>query len=418
MSFGNSLRRILPSRRALFRIYFGVGTIIIILVFTVYVYLFQREASKEARVVPDLVNQFMFYSSHENHESIMTQYILTEIIANVEYPIIITDERQIPIFWKNINVPENVKWSLLTPEVRTRVRERIFRMNEKGHVMTLTQSGEENSPILGYTFYEDSKVVKRLKILPYVEVVLILFFLSFGTYALTQIRNTEKRMIWVGLAKETAHQFGTPISSLLAWLDLIKLKIDNIPNNQEYLEIHENMSIDVMILGKIASRFGKVGSDIALKATNVDDIIIRCIEYFRKRLPHIDNEIHIFYHPRNMGTTLMLDDELFSWALENLIRNSIDAMKFKKGDITIESYVHDEDFRILVCDQGIGMSKSIFNKIFDPGYTTKSRGWGLGLSLTKRIIEEYHHGKIMVLEISADGGTTIGVFLPFKRNDG
>jgi signal transduction histidine kinase len=199
---------------------------------------------------------------------------------------------------------------------------------------------------------------------------------------------------------------------LIGWIDLLKLRFDGLPQKDEYVSLLDDMATDVEALKKVASRFGKVGSDIKLASTNVDNVIVSTLEYFNRRLPHINNEIRMHYIPRDPDTILFLDVELISWAFENLIRNCIDAMKLKSGNITIESYRHEQKFYLLFYDEGIGIIKSNYKKIFEPGVTTKSRGWGLGLSLTKRIIEEYHGGKIRVLESAVDVGTTFEIVLP------
>ena len=413
MNFGKLLKNLESHKKGLFRLYFTIGTLLVITIFTVYVYFFQKIASNESMVVPNLINQFMFHAGHENFENIMTQYILYEIIANINFPIIITNDSQTPIYWKNIQVEEMAAWNTLPESMKQNVLKRLKKMNSKGHVIPLVYI-EGGVSVHQYVFYEDSIAIKRLKLLPFVEIVFILFFLSFGTYAMQIIRNSEKRMLWVGLAKETAHQFGTPISSLIGWLDFMRMKAESSPQKVELQSMIDDMTTDVLLLKKVASRFGKVGSNVKLSLTNIDDVIKQCQSYFQKRLPHINNEIKIEYSSYNPNTKIMLDDELMSWAFENLIRNCLDAMKYRPGLIHITTSVVDNKFLILVSDQGVGMPKSMFKKVFEPGVTTKSRGWGLGLSLTKRIVEEYHFGRIRVMESVVDEGTTIEMVLPLK----
>jgi len=176
----------------------------------------------------------------------------------------------------------------------------------------------------------------------------------------------------------------------------------------------DDMTLDVHLLKKVASRFGKVGTSIKLQPIPINDVINTCINYFQKRLPHFHNEITIHHESKNNDIVLMLDEELMLWALENLIKNCIDAMKNRSGSILITSYLKDKKFHITVKDEGIGMNKSMYNKIFEPGITTKARGWGLGLSLTKRIIEDYHKGKIRVSESVVNEGTTFEIVLPMS----
>jgi len=410
MSFGNLLKKIRISSKTLFRYYFIFGTSFVILLFIFYVFIYQREVTKETRIVPDLVNRFMFYSSQENFESIMIQYLLIDVIAEIEFPIIITSSDHNPVYWKNIDAPENATWESLPDATKKSVQKRIQKIRTSGHIVPLMHPDDDNT-VLAYAYYEDSKVIKLLKYLPYVEVALILFFLSFGTYALTLIRQNEQRMIWVGLAKETAHQFGTPISSIIGWLDLLKMKTDSIPQRTEIQDIIDDMTLDVGLLKKIASRFGKVGSNITLKPTDIDLVMNKLIAYFSKRIPVFEYEIRITYTPQDPNISINLDEELIVWAFENIIRNSIDAMIGKTGKIEIKSSIQGKKYHIFFTDQGTGVPKHILRKIFEPGVTTKSRGWGLGLSLTKRIIEEYHQGKVRVAKSEIDLGTTIEVIL-------
>ena len=415
MNFGKLSKNFDISKKALLKIYFTIGTILIVGLFVTYAEGFQKQASHEAKIVPDLISKFMYFAGHENFEAILVQYILEEIIANIDYPIIITNERQIPVFWKNLGISENANWNNLPPEQKVIAIRKLNNIRKRGHIIPLYHSEEDI--VLGYTFYEDSKIIKRLKILPYVEVFFIVTFILFGLYGLSLVKRNEKKMIWVGLAKETAHQFGTPISSLIGWIDFLKIKLENNPQKDDLYEMLDDMTSDVLLLKKVASRFGKVGSNIKLKPSNIDIIINQSIEYFQKRLPHFNNEINIHFICKNENTMLLLDAELIQWAFENLIKNCIDAMKNKSGNIILTAFKYERKFYILFKDEGIGMSKSMFSKVFEPGITTKSRGWGLGLSLTKRIVEEFHNGKIKVLESTVGEGTTFEISLPLMEDD-
>jgi len=412
MKYGNILKRIEKLNKRSFRFFFISGTLFTIALFIVYVSIFQRETSKDARIIPDLVNRFMAYSSHENFESLMLQYFLTEVIANIEYPIIITDSNHIPEFWKNIDAPEGARWESLPEPTKRAMYARLSKIRKNKNYIIPLISPEDSEQVLAYVYYEDSKTIKLLKFLPYIEVLMILLFLSLGTFALTSIHQNEKRMIWVGLAKETAHQFGTPISSLICWLDFLKSKVEGLPAEEEYLAIINEMSTDISLLQKATTRFGKFGTDITLKTVDIDILIDKMLMYYKKRLPVMEQEITISYNPLNPHTVLNIDEDLMVWAFENIINNSIDAMWLKAGNITIDSYLDNKKYVILFTDQGIGLQRSMFEPIFLPGVTTKKRGWGLGLSMSKRIICEYHQGKIRVAQSEIDNGTTIEVVLP------
>ena len=436
MIFGKLLKKIESNKKPILTFYFSIGTALIIVLFITYVQGFQKRASLEAKIVPNLISQFMYLSGYDDFEPLIIQYILEEIIAKIDYPIIITNEKQIPIFWKNIGIDETTQWHTLPPQQRAIALRKLNRMKEKNYkiVLTHTDNSDHNTEkkVIGYTFYEDSKIIKRLKVLPYIELFFIVIFILIGLYGLSLAKRNEKKMIWVGLAKETAHQFGTPISSLQGWIDFLKVKIETIinpsyqtennqANNIEFIfnlqEILDDMSSDITLLNKVASRFGKVGSTINLNPNNIDNVINQSIEYFKKRLPHFNNYVNIHYICKDKNTFLDIDIELMQWAIENLLKNCIDAMQNKSGDIIITSFKYERKYCILIKDEGIGINKSMYNKIFEPGITTKTRGWGLGLSLTKRIIEEFHFGKIKVLESTLNEGTTFEILLPLLEKD-
>jgi len=224
-------------------------------------------------------------------------------------------------------------------------------------------------------------------------------------------KKNEENMLWIGLAKETAHQFGTPISSLLGWLDIISMKIEEKGNDKEMIKMLNYMKTDIDHLYNIASRFGKVGSSIKRTPQNLDNIIHETTKYFKTRLPSMGSEIELIFQNELKDCKVEIDPDLVKWTLENLIKNSIDAIQQKGGKITIKLFERKAKVFIHVIDTGNGIPKSMYKRIFYPGITSKNRGWGLGLSLAKRIIEEFHGGKIRVLTSEVGKGTTIEIIL-------
>ena len=410
MSFGKFPKKVSYNHKNFLTVYFTIGLIGIVILYIYFAERFQKEATIEAKAVPDLISQFMYYSGYENFENILVQYVFYEIIANINYPIIYTNAEHEPIFWKNIHIDENESWDELNESQQKSIQKRIKKMRNKNHVIPLLHM--EDRTVLGYTYYEDSDMVKRLKYLPYIEISFFVIFVLYGLYAQSTVKKYEKNLIWIGLAKETAHQFGTPISSIMGWLDVLKIKLENNPAQDELTPMLDDMFTDVELLKKVVSRFGKVGSQVSLQPANISTVIEDRIEYFQKRSPHFDHEIRFSYTPKDKNIQLLLDVELLQWAFENLFKNCIDAMTDKGGDIHIFTFLTDNKFHIQIKDSGMGIPKSMFKKIFEPGVTRKSRGWGLGLSLTKRIIEEYHNGKIYVLDSSLSEGTIIEIVLP------
>ncbi|MCL1826838.1 MAG: hypothetical protein FWG20_02250, partial [Candidatus Cloacimonetes bacterium] len=220
MSFGKSRKKFSLLYDNFIGLYFTCGLIVIVALYLYFTERYQDQAKIEAKVIPELVNQFMYYSGYENFENILLQYVFLEIISNINYPIIFTNADNEPIFWKNINIAENVQWDDLSETQRDHIIKKIQKMSKRNHIIPLYDA--ENQTVLGYTYYEDSDMIKRLKYLPYVEVSFIVIFVLYGLYVQSLVKKYEKNLIWVGLAKETAHQFGTPISSINGWLDILK----------------------------------------------------------------------------------------------------------------------------------------------------------------------------------------------------
>ena len=415
MSFGK-----LPKKsinffiRHFIKIYFALGIAIIGSLYLFFLNRFQKQATFEARAIPMLISQFMYYSGHEEFEHILTRHVFQEIITNITFPIIYTDDAYTPVFWRNIDIPDGTHFDELSVHDQVKILRRLDKIKNQNNVIPLYQTEERQ--ILGYTFFEDTDVMNRLKILPYIELVFFVLFLLFGLYVQAVLKRQEKEQIWSGLAKETAHQFGTPITSLIGWIDYLKMIIEDNPQKNELIPMLEDMNSDVELLKKATSRFGKLGSSIKLQKINIDTIINDCVNYFQKRLPHSNQKINITYIARQSNTSLMIDTELIQWALENLFKNCLDALTDKSGIIMLISFTIENKFFMQIRDDGEGIEKSMLKKVFEPGVTTKSRGWGLGLSLTKRIIEEYHHGEIYVLESTRGEGTVIEMWIPMTSD--
>lgn len=278
---------------------------------------------------------------------------------------------------------------------------------------TLIKLANENMPItvdLGdgntnYIFYGDSELLTKLKYYPYVQFGVIGLFLLIAYLLFSTARKAEQDQVWVGMSKETAHQLGTPLSSLMAWNEhLLGIGVD--------AATVQEMQQDVKRLNTITDRFSKIGSQPALVQEHVNAVLYDSIDYLKKR------------SSRNVQYELKMPDEalyaqmskpLFDWVIENLCKNAIDAME-GKGHITVELKEVPESLTIDITDTGKGIPKSNFTTVFEPGYTTKSRGWGLGLSLCKRIIENYHKGKISVVRSEPGKGTTFRIELPHQSS--
>ncbi len=254
-------------------------------------------------------------------------------------------------------------------------------------------------------FYGESSLLKSLYYFPYIQICAIVVFIVLGFIAFRSTKQDEQNRVWIGLAKETAHQLGTPTSSLLGWVEYLRSQgVDSAAV--------EEMNKDLTHLMKIVDRFSKIGSETPLTLANINEVVGESVMYFRKRIPR---NVTLSYNGLAMAPLeARINSALFEWVVENLMKNSLDALQ---GHGAIEVTIHSDERSIMVDvkDSGKGIPKSNWKKIFEPGFTTKTRGWGLGLSLSRRIIEEYHKGRIAVVESEIGKGTTIRITL--KRTE-
>jgi hypothetical protein len=256
-------------------------------------------------------------------------------------------------------------------------------------------------------YFFDSPLYARIKFFPIIQILLITIFIVLGYYAVTTSRRAEQNRVWAGMAKETAHQLGTPISAILAWLEFLK---DSNQDRPEQIEVIHELSDDVNRLELIADRFSKIGSAPELVEANIYEELSLIKSYMQRRAPKkiIFNFPDAKFHSE---IKVAINKHLYSWVMENLIRNALDSMD-GKGEINAQVYNEGSYVCVDLKDSGKGVPPGKHNTIFQPGYTTKKRGWGLGLSLAKRIIEEYHRGKIYVKSSRPNEGTVFTIKLP------
>ncbi len=337
---------------------------------------------------------YAFYSKPVSFES---------FIKNIDYGIIVTDRNREPLFWRNVDVSENIRFGFLPPEEQ---------MDLLAHQRTMKEiplSNEADS--LGYIYFSNPQSLSYIRYIIILELFLALMVVFFGSYGLMLLKRSEKDTLWISLAKETAHQFGTPITSLMGWIDYISQSPSEGVKRPNMDEILDFMRADLEHLRNIASRFGKVGSVTKLEPHNLHDILCEIVEYYRHRMPHLGSRIDIHLISKIDGIEVLLDYQLIQWTLENLIKNCVDAMTGIGGNIIVTA-THKAPFvYVLIRDEGKGIPRGQWKKVFEPGVTSKTRGWGLGLSLSKRIIDEYHQGRIRVLQSAINEGTTIEIKL-------
>lgn len=312
------------------------------------------------------------------------------ISSNKTIPVILTDEHGAIIQYNNIDIPEGA-------DTLSVLMKYAADMRNKGNVIPVYM--EELG--VQYACYDDSNILVQLSHYPYIQLCVVLLFFVVCIVAVVSSKRAEQNKVWVGLSKETAHQLGTPISSLMAWVEILKEKY---PAD----ELLPDMSHDVERLQRVAERFSKIGSKPEATADDIVTVIERAVGYVKRRSPS-KVEYQVDFPKRPL--LVRMNVPLIEWVVENLCKNAIDAMD-GKGVITV-AVLHDEkNVYVEVSDTGKGMPKSVRKRVFDPGYTTKKRGWGLGLSLAKRIMEEYHRGCIFVKKSAVGKGTTFRFELP------
>ena len=322
------------------------------------------------------------------------------IASNKNIPMILTDKDGKIKSWNNLDLETEFGFDELPTNERMYLTKQLDVMKSENEPIFIP---EYNSNIIkSKIYYRDSDILNKLQ---YYPIALLLILLLFGTVIYLVFKSNkvaEQNKLWAGMAKETAHQIGTPLSSLLGWVEI--LRMDNT-DEKTVVEIEK----DIERLNTIANRFSKIGSVPTLTRHEIVAETKKSFDYYASRSSKLI-DFH-FDTDEDLKIYAMINPQLFSWVIENLVKNAIDAMN-GKGSIRIKVQAKNSKYvQILVSDSGKGIPKSLYTKIFDPGYTTKRRGWGLGLSLTKRIIEDYHKGKVQVEKSEIDKGTTMSVLL-------
>ena len=319
-------------------------------------------------------------------------FLLDIVTGNETIPIILTDGNNNIISYRNLDSIQAKDTAFLNNQ--------LLEMKSEHEPIKIVYDAEND--FYNLLYYKNSIVLTQLKAYPAIQLALISFFAIMSYLALSSSRRAEQNQVWVGMSKETAHQLGTPISSLNEWINLLR---ETPKEEQGYLL--DELQNDTKRLELITERFSKIGSEPVLKEENMDLVVEKSMQYMKTRVSSLVN-IHI--NIAKPGNWAKINVPLFDWVLENLSKNAIDAMN-GKGELNI-NISHDSKFVYIdIHDTGKGIPKSKFNTVFKPGFTTKKRGWGLGLSLVKRIVEGYHKGKIFVRNSEAGKGTTFRIML-------
>lgn len=376
------------------------------------------EQLKSQKAIPDsLILMLEEVEGLRSTQNFVTDELILDNRGSFKLPAVLVDDNDRPLEYllldeKGEPVVEysfrNVRsTNVETEEKRLAYVQKLKNMNPP--IPITVGDGEE--ALRQYVYYGESTVVQILRYVPAIQIVVILLLFFIGYTSLVSITRMEQSNLWVGMAKEAAHQLGTPISSLLGWIHLFR---DDLPEQSEQHSLLNEIEKDVYRLKGVAERFGKIGSKPELKPLEIAPVLDEAIKYMERRLPKIAGEVNIITDLQATGL-VKLNPELLQWAVENLMKNAMDALQMTQEspnkDITIRSYTGSNGMVLEIADTGIGMDAATKKNIFRPGYSTKKRGWGLGLNLTKRIVEEYHGGELTVTKSEPGVGTTMQIRL-------
>ena len=362
----------------------------------IYTNLLVRKLAQREEQLIDLYAKGLRYMINSKSDDNLV-FIQEQIITVNKYvPVILTDANEKVESYSNLNLPPNIPESRKQKLLQAEIEEM-----KSQHNPIVVPYGENSK---SYIFYKDSALLAQLRYYPYVQLTVMACFFLMAYFAFSYSRKAEQNRVWVGLAKETAHQLGTPLSSLMAWYEYLKAspKFDNEP-------VVEELGKDVRRLEIITERFSNIGSVPALKDENILRVTENAIAYLQNR---VSKKVAFSVKAEfPVDTPAKVNIPLFEWVIENICKNAIDAMEGKGNiDLTL-SFAGKNNIAIDIKDNGKGIPKSKVNDVFLPGYTTKKRGWGLGLALAKRIIENYHQGRLFVKWSEVGKGTTFRLLL-------
>lgn len=381
-----SMNSIYDSRERLKYVFIFAAILIAIVSVVVSDTLIKDMASEEREKIEVWAEATRVVTSED--PSLNMNLILKIIQGNTTIPVMLCNDKDSVLTYKNIELPEE--------NVEAFLSEKVKALKSKNSPIVV----DMEDGTFQYLYYDDSTNLKRLLVYPYAQLSVVAVFILIAFLALASTKKAEQNKVWVGLSKETAHQLGTPISSLIAWLEYLKTKDVDI-------SLIEEMDKDVKRLETIAERFSKIGSNPEPVPVDICESVRAAIGYMSTR---ISSKVKIHLNLPDYPVPVLMNSSLFAWVIENLTKNAVDAME-GQGEITVSLEEKSGKVKIDVTDTGKGIMKSKFKTVFNPGYTTKKRGWGLGLSLVKRIIESYHGGKIYVKWSELGKGTTFRIEL-------
>lgn len=399
--------------------YLFVGVALLILLVFLYTNRVIKRMEEQSAATTRLFSRFIAEVVLQVEES-GKRDILREVLSEINLPLILTDADGRPFVWHRVGIPEAADEEFET----------LFSIDPQnppsgkiGTLVGLAKKFDANNPpipirlepageVQAYVHFGPSSLQRELRLIPFIQLALFLVFMAVGLQGFRYLKLSEQRSIWVGMAKETAHQLGTPLSALLGWTQLIRDQVKEGRVDEVSGSVTE-MEEDLKRLSKVTDRFSKIGSKPDLESVSIAEVLDRTVGYFHRRLPTL--KAHSTLSLNYEETPLVRGNaELLEWVFENLIKNGLDALGEKGGTIEIRTRFDPgrRMVEVYVRDTGRGVPPPLRQRIFSPGFTTKKRGWGLGLALTKRIVEEYHGGEIRLHESQVGKGSTFLVRFP------
>ena len=401
----------------LLKIYLIVGIIIFVSMAIYYNNTLIRRMQEQSISTTRLFSRFIAIELREAKDRGRSDFI-REVRSEITVPYIMTDTAGRPMVWNGIDVPQVadaeyarlIDFDPLRPnddllEAVMRKAQQLDRINDP-----LLIESENLSLVL---HFGPSRLSRELAVAPYIQLAVLVLFFLFGFLGFRAMKIGEQRSIWVGMAKETAHQLGTPLSSIMGWITMLESECGSTNVSDKMQQAVDEISTDIDRLSMISDRFSKIGSMPQLEYQKLTPIIEETVGYFERRRPALRINSTISVEMEELPL-IRCSKELLGWVFENLIKNALDAIADREGRINISGKMDQGENSVVITfsDNGKGMSSKIRNQIFSPGFTTKSRGWGLGLTLVKRIVEEYHKGSIKVAHTQPNKGTTFKIEFP------
>ncbi len=386
----------------------GVAIVTVVLLYTQL--LVDELRNREHKMIRTYVEQFDFLvNSPDNSPNVDLTFFMDQVIKNIHFPIVWTDANGEPV---QPYVTSVINVEIDTADTQEAQREYLVALiAEMEALYEPLQITDRYGNVISKYYYSHSSLITRLELFPVIQILVIGGFIVLGYVGFSYIKRTEESRVWAGLAKEAAHQMGTPLSSMMAWIEI--LKVDAKPENEEI--VHE-LERDIERLNRISHRFSKIGSLPERSRQHAASLIERVIQYYKQRLPALGSSV-VIEHELDQDIYVLVNTDVFEWVIENLIKNAVEAIE-GDGVITISLKQKEGAVVIRVQDSGKGMNQATRRAAFRPGFTTKTRGWGLGLSLCRRIINDYHGGKITIVDTAPGRGTTFEIKLPEGGNGG